>query len=279
METAISSEIRDALGAAPTDATELDGGMIGTVYRVTLADGRRVVAKTGDTPLETEAYMLRHLAAHGLPVPGVYHASDDLLVMEYVDGDGEITPGVERDAAEHLAALHDVTAEAFGMERDTLTGPLRQPNPWTDSWVGFFRDRRLRYMAGLAREASQLPVSLYERVAAVADDLDDLLVEASPSLVHGDVWRTNLLVGDDEVKAFVDPAAYYAHAEVELAYIAWTETFGDPFFERYRELRGIDDGFETRRHVYALYPLLTHVRLFGDRFVAELETTLETLGY
>jgi fructosamine-3-kinase len=81
------------------------------------------------------------------------------------------------------------------------------------------------------------------------------------------------------VAAFLDPATYYAHAEVELAYVDWTDTFGDAFFERYDARRGVAPGFDERRDVYALYPLLVHVYYFGDPYPDELATTLDRLGY
>lgn len=280
--TDFDERISEAVGSTPTNRVELNGGMIGTVYRVTLADGRTLVAKVGETPLSVEGAMLDYLADESdLPVPEVYHASDELLVIEYVDGESRITPAVERDAADHLAALHDVRADAFGFERDTLTGPVRQPNPWTDSWVDFFRDERIRHVASLARDGGSLPSSLADRVEAFASDLDSLLVEPeSPSLIHGDAWRTNVLARDGRVTAFLDPAIYYAHPEVELAYIDWTGTFGEAFFDRYRDHRPIEDGFfSRRRHAYAVYPLLVHVHLFGGQYVGSLQQTLGELGY
>ncbi|WP_224268395.1 fructosamine kinase family protein [Haloprofundus salinisoli] len=268
--------------SAITEVTELDGGMIGSVYRVGIDDGRTVVAKVGDTPLEVEAFMLRYLADESdLPVPAVLYADPELLVLSHVDGESTFSATAERDAAEHLCRLHDVNADAFGFPRDTLTGPVRQPNPWTDSWPEFFGEHRLRYVADLAVEGETLSAALHRRVDAVATDLDSLLTEPdAPSLIHGDVWATNLLARDDEIRAFLDPACYYAHPEVELAYVDWTDTFDEPFFTRYRESRGIESGFfERRRFVYRLYPLLVHVHLFGGEYPAELDETLERVGY
>jgi fructosamine-3-kinase len=277
--------VADALGTPVTDSTELDGGEVGRVFRVSLADNRAVVTKTGETPLDVEAFMLTYLGDRGLPVPELHHRSDDLLVMEYVEGDGRLTPDAERDAARHLADLHEESPEqsdsAFGFPRDTLSGPYRQPNPWTDSWVAFFRDHRLRHVAEAAREADVLSATLFDRLTALAEDLESWLPESpQSSLVHGDVWANNLVLGDDRIRAFLDPACYFGHAEVELAYAAFVG-FGDSFFETYEAERGIDSGFfEGRREVYQLYPLLEHLLYFEDeRYTAEIETSLADLGY
>lgn len=276
----LERRIAAAVGREPTAMTELEGGMIGRVVRAEFEVGEAVVAKTGPTPLSVEARMLRVLSAAGLAIPDVYHASDDLLVMEHVEGRSEFTPAAERDAAGRLARLHDHGAEAFGFPFDTLTGPVRQPNPWTDSWIEFFAEHRLSHVARLAREDGALSEACFDRVRGLVEDLDALLAEPdAPALIHGDVWTTNVLADDERVRAFLDPATYYAHPEVELAYVRWTDTFGEPFFERYRELRGIDPGFEERYGVYVLYPLLVHVHLFGGRYGRELDRVLDGLGY
>ena len=129
MHEDVEEELETALDARVLGKTGLAGGMIGTVHRVELADGRTVVAKTGEPPLTVEARMLRHLDRAGLPVPSVLSASDSLLVLSHVTGESRVTPAVERDAAAKLAALHDTTAESFGFPFDTLTGTVDQPNP------------------------------------------------------------------------------------------------------------------------------------------------------
>lgn len=259
--------------------TELDGGMIGTVHRVDLADGRRVVAKTGETPLSVEARMLQQLDRHGLPVPTVLYATDELLVLSHVEGDSRITPAVERDAADHLAALHATSAEAFGFPFETLTGPVPQPNPWTERWTRFYVDHRLQSVRDRCLAADVLGDALDARLGDVLEALPALLVEPpEPALLHGDVWETNLLTDGQRVEAFLDPACYYGHPEIELAYVDWTDTFGDAFFDRYDDLRGIEHGFfDERRFAYRLYPLLVHLLLFGSPYDDELAGALARL--
>jgi fructosamine-3-kinase len=269
------------VGDPPTAVEELHGGMVGTVHRVAFADRDPVVAKTGDTPLDVEARMLRYLGRESdLPVPAVVFDSPSLLLLEHVDGDTVHDADVERDAAAHLAALHDRSADAFGFPFDTLTGPVDQPNPWTDSWVDFFGEHRLGHVTGRAREAGTVSESLAGRVDDVVAALDALLVEPDrPALLHGDVWTENVLARDGRVRAFLDPACYYGHPEVELAYVAWTGTFGEAFFDRYHRIRGIESGFEERRRVYELYPLVVHAHLFGGRYRSLLDDALAGLGH
>lgn len=281
----LSAQIEEALGTIPTAIEPLSGGCVGQVYAVKLPGGKQVVAKVDERAhpcLDLEGYMLRYLGEQSeLPVPAVYHSSPRLLIMAFLPGDSRFSAAAQAHAAELLAALHQVRAPRFGHERATLIGSLQQPNPWYDRWIPFFREQRLHYMARKAEEAGRLPAAIRARVERLATNLDRWLEEPEhPSLIHGDVWTTNVLAMGERITGFVDPAIYYAHPEIELAFTTLFGTFGDPFFARYRELRPLPAGFfEERRHIYNLYPLLVHVRLFGGTYVGSVDNILSRFGY
>lgn len=280
----IRREVAATAGRAVSDIAPLGGGCVSAVYAVVLDDGRQLVAKVDEERtglLAAEAFMLRYLAERtSLPVPAVWAAGDAVLLMEYIAGDSRFDDAAERHAAELLAALHDLTAPTFGFERDTLIGGLRQPNPTSESWLAFFAEQRLVYMANEAARAGRLPAATRARVERLAGQLDRWLAEpARPALIHGDVWTTNVLAGGGRITAFLDPALYFADPEIELAFIGLFGTFGGAFYCRYHELRPIAPGFfEERRDLYNLYPLLVHARLFGGSYVSQVERVLADYG-
>ena len=256
---------------------------MGEVYGLVLPDGQKLVAKVGgaDARLSLEGWMLRTLRARSaLPVPAVIYESDALLVMERLESGGSLSDSAEHHAAELIAALHDVTADTFGLERDTLIGGLHQPNTSSRRWLPFFRDHRLWYMAGEAVRAGMLSGATHRRVETLCGKLDEWIGDAAaPSLIHGDLWGGNLLAAHGRITGFIDPAIYYADPEIELAFTTLFGTFGDAFFRRYSELRALRAGFfEERRDLYNLYPLLVHVRLFGGSYVHQVEATLRRFG-
>ncbi len=281
----IPALIHEALGVLPVSIRPLSGGCIGEVYAADLDDGHRVALKVdaSNAPrLDIEGYMLGYLAnTSNLPVPRVIHSSPSLLIMDFIEGDSHFSPEAQQHAAELLAALHGVHGPAFGLERDTLIGPLHQPNPWTDSWVSFFREHRLLYMGEEACRSRALSSKAFERLTAFAGRLGDFIQEPSaPTLLHGDVWTTNVLAREGRVTAFIDPSVYYGHPEVELAFTTLFGTFGAPFFKRYQEIHPIAPGFfEQRRDLYNLYPLLVHTRLFGGGYAQNVERILSGLGF
>lgn len=280
MHPLIREAIARVMGSPVVDSASLHGGMVGAVYGAQLADDRLIAVKVGETAearLDIEGAMLRYLRTFSaLPVPEVLHAEPTLLIMAYVPGDNRITDAVQANAADLLAALHNVTATGFGFEYDTLVGGLHQPNPQSEFWIDFFRDHRLLYMADTAYQSGRLPLKVRKRIDGLAERLEDWLIEPEqPSLIHGDLWTGNVLARDGRVAAFIDPAIYYADPEIELAFTTLFGTFDEAFFERYGEQRRIEPGFfEERRDLYNLYPLLVHVRLFGGQYVASVEQVL-----
>lgn len=272
------------LGAEVVAARPLGGGCVADIQAVDLADGRRLVVKAGriGDSLDREGWMLAFLAERSsLPVPRVHLAEDDLLVLERLDAGGRLGQGAQEHAAGLIAALHGVTADRFGLDRDTMIGGLPQPNPWTADWLTFFRDHRLLTMGSAGLAAGRLPGRMMDRLESLCGRLGDWLpVSETPSLLHGDLWTGNILVAaDGRISGFIDPAVYYGAAEMDLAFSTLFGTFGEAFFARYQDHRPLAPGFfEERRDLYNLYPLLVHVRLFGGSYVGAVDNILARYG-
>jgi fructosamine-3-kinase len=285
MTTELAQNIQQLLGQPVKEILPLTGGSVGTVYKVTLDDGSLLAAKVdqdGQDNLDIEAWMLGYLReVSQLPAPEVILCEDGLLLLEFIQGDSRFSAKAEEHAAELLAALHNIPGPTYGFEADTLIGSLPQPNPLTGSWVDFFGEHRLHFMANEAYKAGRLPKSLIKAIDAFCNDPDRWLIDSNPpGLIHGDAWTGNILSVGDRITGFIDPAIYYADPEIELAFTTLFGTFGKPFFDRYQEIRPLNPGFfEERKAIYNLYPLLVHVRLFGGSYVNGVAQTLNSFGY
>ncbi len=277
VETAVSSQLAEI---AP-----LSGGQIGEVYRLRLADGTPLVVKFDDGPepqLDIEGKMLCYLADQTeLPVPQVIYSQPHLLIMEWLPGQSRFSSQAEADAAEHLAALHEVSAPTFGFPFMTLIGAFTQPNPLTESWLDFFREHRIFHLMREGLRLGRLPKAFVPRLEKLCGRLERWLAEPErPSLIHGDIWTSNVLAENDRITGFLDPALYFGIDEMELAYIALFNSFGDSFFRRYEAIRPLPPGFfEERQHLYSLYPLLSHVCHFGGSYVAMVDSVLRRFGF
>ncbi len=284
MQSPVDQIIERVTGSAPVAKSPLGGGCIGDVYKVDLEKGPAIVAKAGDAGggLRLEGDMLRYLGGHtDVPVPDVLYCDDTLILMSFLPAAGALDDSGEIEAADVIASLHDLSNGCFGFAYDTVIGGLHQPNPESLNWLPFFAEHRLRYMAGQALTAGRLPGRVMTRLEKFSEHLDTWLTEpARPSLIHGDLWGGNVLAHGGALSGFIDPALYFADAEIELAFSTLFQTFSDRFYDRYRERRAIGPGFfQERRDIYNLYPLLVHVRLFGGGYVGSVERTLAKFGY
>src|SRR4051794_22789531 len=152
------------------------GGDFATAYRVDLADGRRLFAKTHSSPppgfFTTEATGLEWLrAADAVPVPRVVAVNDDspaMLLLDWIEIGGAVA-ATEADFGRALAALHDSGAPSFGREDRRTTGSRALPNEPCPTWSEFYATRRLLPLARLASESRALAprtITALERLAS-----------------------------------------------------------------------------------------------------------------
>lgn len=248
-------------------AVALGGGDVAATWRVTLADDRDVVVKTGPTDARLEAEGLEALRTAGALTPTVLAVDEQVLVLEHVTGRGD-----PHAFGRMLAEVHATTAERFGWHRDNAIGPLVQHNEPSTDWPGFLAGQRLEPHLEVLRP------SLANRVRSAIDDgrLTEVLDhEPAPSLVHGDLWSGNVLGW----RWLIDPAVHYADREVDLAML---ELFGGipaAVEAGYTELAPLPEGAARRRSVLQLVPLLVHVRLFGASYLGGVQRRLDALGW
>ncbi len=224
--------------------------------------------------------MLGDLASAGVAVPRVLDAGESELVLEWVDHDGSGLDGAGRARlARDVATLHAQPRPSFGYAYDTVIGALAQPNPAADRWIAFFRAERLAEPARMAGAEGVLDAGLHRRLDTLGARLEEFLDEPPhPSLLHGDLWSGNVLAKAGSPVALIDPAIYHGHPEIELAFALLFGPFDRASLAAYASERPLAPGFEpTRRAIYQLYPLLVHLRLFGQSYARAIADRLDLL--
>ncbi|MBV1900670.1 MAG: fructosamine kinase family protein [Kordiimonadaceae bacterium] len=290
MAVSVAQKLTKALGARIVKTRALPGGDIADVSLLTLDNHTEVVAKRprSDQPDTTavEAMMLRHLAAKStLPVPKVLFQSKGILVMGFIPNKGITNPvAAAEDIALHVARLHRVKSKSkqpfYGLDKETVIGPLPQINTPASNWCDFFTENRLMAMAQSCMNVSRFDTRFMARIEKLAATLPNLL-PATPesSLLHGDLWAGNMLVDGDKAVGFIDPAISYGHREMDLAFMALMGGLDPAFFDAYHAAYPLDAGFqEERKALYQLWPLLVHLRLFGSGYQHQVESILEQFG-
>jgi fructosamine-3-kinase len=256
------------------DAAErVAGGCINECYRVS-ADGAsgflKVNAESHADAFAAEAEGLQALQAAGMRTPGpVLHgvaAGRAYLLLEYLDLSGPRDFGA---LGRMLAATHRRHGPRFGWRRNNYIGATAQDNAWGETWMRFWRERRL---------APQLALARANGFHLEGTGLEAVLVghEPEPSLLHGDLWSGNAGFGHQGPVVF-DPAVYYGDREADLA---MTELFGGfpaQFYAAYQQAYPLPAGYAQRKHLYNLYHLLNHLNLFGRGYLEQVTATLRLL--
>ena len=236
-------------------------------------------AANGQEQFEIELAGLRFLAAHAsvrTPTPlGVLAVEGgSMLVMEAVEA-VERGPQQWRQIGQALARIHKVKGTRFGLETHGYFGPLFQDNTPTDDWPAFFAERRLWPGLRLAVDSGNLPSETTRQVEKLISRVPGLCgPEVAPTLLHGDAQQNNFI--STEAGAYViDPAVYFGHPEMDLAYVDYFQPVPEDVFDGYRDELPIDPGFPERRDLWRVWGYLAVVTVEGTSYLGKLTEAVE----
>ncbi len=292
MRDELVADLAGLLGEGVSRMERLRGGDVAEAFRVELARGPTVFAKTHRRPppgfFTTEAMGLAWLRdVDALPVPAVIAVSDGLggtgpwLVLEWINESSVASPH-ESDFGHRLSALHSAGAPSFGRVDRRSTGSRGLPNEPCETWAEFYATQRLIPLAKLLRDASHLgddAARLADRLESVAARITALVGPAEPpARLHGDLWAGNRLVDTTGTSWLIDPACFGGHREFDLAMMRLFGGFGPDVFAAYAEAAPLADGWEGRIPLHHLAPLAVHAIKFGGSYPASLAGALRALG-
>jgi fructosamine-3-kinase len=284
---AIGRELRRLSGVrcAAQPERRIAGGSIHEAYAWRTQSGRffvKVAPPTGIGALESEADGLAVLStARALRVPGVigYGTTENaaFLALEWIER-GKSDARCEERLGTQLAALHALSAQRYGYERDNFIGATPQANAWSANWAEFFRERRLRPQLALAAQRD-FGVLLAALAAPLLAAVPALLRNHAPraSLLHGDLWGGNWFASSDGAAVIFDPAVYYGDREADLAMTRLFGGFGPEFYRAYCATAPLPPQWELRAELYNLYHVLNHANLFGGAYAGQARAMIERL--
>ena len=184
---------------------------------------------------------------------------------------------IARSGGGSHACMDTAVRRSAGRET-TSSASLRSRTRSHASWPEFWQRERLAPQLALAARNGHGDAvgALGERVI---EAVPTLLAghEPAPSLLHGDLWSGNAGFLENGTPVVFDPAVYYGDAEVDLAMTELFAGFPESFYEGYREVRPIGEGYRLRRVLYNLYHVLNHLNLFGDGYLAQAERMMARL--
>ncbi|MEH0157449.1 fructosamine kinase family protein [Limibacter armeniacum] len=277
--------LTNVLGKAVTlkSIKNVTGGSINDAFRLETEDGYFFLksnSRHGEHMFEVESKGLELLkSATQLKVPEVVGTGvcqdRAFIVMEY------LPPSVAsqlywKKLGEGLAELHRFRSNQFGLEYDNFIGSLSQYNHQHKDWLTFFIDQRLRPQFELACRNGVINQNYLAMLSELKEKLKGIFPTEKPSLLHGDLWSGNVMASNDP-PCLIDPAVYYGHREMELAFTLLFGGFDRAFYTAYQDNFPLDKGFEERVPIYNIYPLMVHVNLFGVSYFGDVRAVLNKL--
>ncbi len=279
------SHLEQQLGHRIYRSRPVSGGDINDASVLEMKDGSLYFLKyhtgTDADMFEKEARGLSLLRKHarGIHIPEVVMtgfargSNVGYLIMDFIQPVAP-DPGFYREFGRSLAALHRVTNTSFGLDHDNYIGRLPQSNRRHHSWVDFFIRERLEPQVAMAVAKGQLSPDVVRKFDRLYQKLPELFPKEPPALLHGDLWSGNFMCSNRKIPVLIDPAVYFGHREIELAFTRLFGGFDEHFYQAYEEAYPLNPGFEERKDIYNLYPLLVHTNLFGGTYAWQVKGLL-----
>lgn len=282
LPASITKRLSERFDVNVQSTSPVSGGSINSAYRLSTNKGELFLKCNSDTPVdffekEAEGLKLLKSAETNLRIPEVVAVENPgndtpgFLLMEY------ITSGRAGDSIQFgsdLAYLHQTKESKFGLNSDNYIGSLPQSNRKHSDWESFFDEERIKPQLRRVVDSGKMNTSVLQKWDRLSSKLSDLLPAASPSLVHGDLWSGNYLFDSSGRAVLIDPAVYYGHPEMDLAFSKMFGGFSEEFYQGYESVQPIERGFDERVPIYNLYPLLVHVNLFGGHYITQAKDVL-----
>jgi fructosamine-3-kinase len=212
------------------------------------------------------------LETPGLVIEGC-HDSIAYLVLELIDT-GKETKNFWELFGSQLAKLHKNKHAQFGLNYSNYIGSLPQQNTNSLSWTKFFGEQRLLAQSKLAFDNGRIDLFLLKDIELIIKKLDSLFPDSSPSLLHGDLWSGNFLIGKNEQPVVIDPAIYYGNREMDIAMTLLFGGFNKKFYDSYQNIYPLSPNWEERIDLCNIYPLLVHVNLYGASYAKRLKNVI-----
>jgi fructosamine-3-kinase len=278
----VEQEIQQAVDYSISSVHRVSGGSINQAAKVALADGTFCFLKWNTSAnsymfvVEEKGLTLLESADTSLRIPSVLTTGETgdgtgFLLQEFVE-EGHSKPNSASDFGRSLAKLHQHHNTSYGLDHDNFIGRLPQFNTQHDNWLDFFIQERMEPQLKMATKSDKLGADTVAKFEAMYKELPNIFPEEPPSLLHGDLWSGNYFFDQEGKATIYDPAVYYGHREMELAFTHLFGGFPSNFYHAYEEAYPLKSGFLKRKDIYNIYPLLVHTNLFGGNYARQVES-------
>ncbi len=282
--------IRESIHTEISSAKLLTGGLFNTTYYIKTVDMGDVVLRVGPVNrhlllpfehnlMEAEECVYKLCRTEEIPVSEVLVTDTsktlidrDFMIVRYIPSLPMIETELNisdnaricRDIGMAAAKMHSIKNSRFGRITDVKNG--NGFSKWSECLLNEFEQWE-------SAAASTMIFSKAERTRirqAIENAVPILDEIQTPSLVHTDLWKGNILIRSDseepEFAAIIDAdRAIWGDPDLEFSSIQWTYT--EPtFWEGYGQTLSMDSSSRTRRTVYTLLLCLFNAYVYMQEY-------------
>ena len=264
----IEQLIESQLGCKISDKKVISTGVTSS-FKILTSTGLSIFAKYQEIEnnnLINQASEI-NLLRESMETPKVLGFSKNCLLLEWIEASHN--SNYQKEIGEIMANLHRRTNKYFGFDYDNTIGEMPQYNAVKKSitsWSYFFWEYRLLFQIKYALKNKLISNKEYKKLVLIQSKVKNLLSNSiKPSLLHGDLWRGNVIFGING-PVFIDTSCYYGHSEADLALTYMFGGFSKDFYSSYNVHNPLQSGFELRKPIYMLYHYLNHLNIFGRSY-------------
>jgi fructosamine-3-kinase len=280
----LSKVLSDQLGETLIikDVRPIGGGSISSTYRISSTNKAFFLkvnrSRNAEAMFKAEVNgleLLRKFSTFSIPevITVSRNEYNSFLIMELIVSSIK-TKDYWQDLAIKLAELHRQRNSHFGLEEDNFIGSLPQNNSFEADWAAFFINQRIAPMTKMAFDNNLIENRERSALESALINITDLMPKEPQALLHGDLWSGNLLTDGTGEPCLIDPAVYFGHREMDIAFSKLFGGFKHKFYECYQDMYPMEPGFNQRRDLYNLYPLLVHLNLFGRSYIGQINSII-----
>ncbi|WP_235802740.1 fructosamine kinase family protein [Vaginella massiliensis] len=285
----VMNEILKKIASSPLqfdEAFPVEGGDINDAFRLE-KDGHYYflklnIADSFPEMFRKEAYSLDFLGKiNDLKIPktiavGISEDNYQYLILEWIE---KVTPTPRswQNLGQDLAKIHRQTHETFGWQEDNYIGIIVQNNAPKTKWSDFYAENRLLPLTKMLFDEKLITNKDAQLTEQICKRLDEIFPNEAPALLHGDLWNGNILPTHQDRVAFIDPACYFGHREMDIAMTKLFSGFDENFYASYQEHYPLEQKWEERIPYAQLFPLMIHALLFKGYYINEVQNMLKKL--